>query len=98
MVNVPPAAVVVQAESVNQLTTPVEVEAAVNACPPAGALTGLPKMSWSWTLITLAAPGHVPAVMVREGVMKASWPPDPGTTSNAVLPPFPRPGEEATSV
>src|SRR3954465_16079544 len=98
MVNVPPAAVVVQAESVNQLTTPGEGEAAVNARPPAGALPGLPKMSWSWTLITLAAPGHVPAVMVREGAMSARWPPDRGTPSTAVLPPSPRPGEEATSV
>src|SRR4051812_45940645 len=85
MVKLPPAAVVEQVESVYQVTVPVELDATVNACPPPEALTGLPRRSWSWTVITPAAPGHAPAVMVREGVVKLSRPAPAGTTLNAEL-------------
>src|SRR5437868_4129947 len=85
MVNAPPPAVVPQEESVYQVTVPVELEAAVNACPPAEALTGLPLLSWSWTVITLASPAHAPATMVRGGVVKTSRPAAAGPMLKAAL-------------
>src|SRR6476619_318072 len=85
MVNAPPVATVEQDGSVYQITVPVELEDAVNVRPPAGALTGLLKASWSWTVTTLPAPAHTPAVMVREGVMKAYLPGPAGPILNAAL-------------
>src|SRR5437899_6670175 len=84
MVNAPPVDVL-HPTSEYQVTTPVESEAAVNACPPAEALTGLPRLSWSWTVITPAAAAHAPAVRVRGGVMKTSRPAGAGPMLNAAL-------------
>src|SRR4051812_6646610 len=82
MVKTPPPAGVLHAESVHQVTVPVELEAAVKACPPP-TFTGLPKVSWNWTVITPAAPEHAPAVKVRAGVMKARRFPGAGEMLNA---------------
>src|SRR5256885_17261919 len=78
MVKLPPDATVVHPESVNQVTVPVELEPAVRSCPLPPAFTGLPKVSWNWTVITPATPAHAPAVKVREGVMKARRFPEAG--------------------
>src|SRR5689334_16712074 len=98
MVKPPPTAKVVQAESVNQVTVPVESELAVKGTPPAGALIGLPKASWSCTVITPAAPGQAPAVKVRDGVMNTSCGLSKGTMAKALLVAEVRPGELAWSV
>src|SRR3954466_11838956 len=82
MVKPPPVATVVHPESVYQVTVPVELEAAVKACPPPPAFTGLAKVSWSWTVITPAAPAHAPAVKVRDGVMKTRRVPGAGVMLN----------------
>src|SRR5262245_55495597 len=98
MVNPPPVATVPQLKFVYQVTVPVELEAAVNVRPPAGAVVGLPKASWSWTVITLPAPAHAPAVMVREGVLKANRPGPAGPMSNATLVAPVSPTDEAVRV
>src|SRR5512140_2966784 len=95
MVNDPLEATVPQEESVYQVTVPVELEAAVNACPPAGALSGLPKLSWRWTVITPAAPEHAPAVKVRAGVVNASRLIGAASMENATLLAPVRPGDDA---
>src|SRR4051812_42471313 len=85
MVKFPPAAPDVHPASLHQVTVPVELETAVNACPPGPALTELPNGSWSWTVITPAAPEHTPAVTVREGVRKPNLPAPALMTLNAEL-------------
>ena len=72
MVKPPPGAWLVQAESRYQVTVPVESELAVKGTPPGPALTALPKLSWSCTVITPDSPAQAPAVKVREGVMNTS--------------------------
>src|SRR5262245_21827496 len=75
MVKPPPGATEAQAASMYQVTVPVESEVAVKGTPAGPALTGLPKLSWSCTVITLPSPGEAPAVKVRAGVMNTSfWP------------------------
>src|SRR4051812_39902996 len=73
MVKLPPAAPVAQVGLVYQDTVPVELLAAVNACPPAPALRGFPEGSCSCTVIALAAPAHCPAAKVWEPVVKTSF-------------------------
>src|SRR4051812_47207226 len=82
MVKLPPPATAVHPESVYQVTVPVEPEAAVKACPAPPTFTGLPKVSWNWTVITPAAPAHAPAVKVRAAVMKARRLPTEGVMLN----------------
>src|SRR4051812_23140776 len=72
MVKPPPEATAPQPESVYQVTVPVESEVAVKGTPPAPALTGLPKLSWSCTVITPGGPGQAPAVKVRAAVTNTS--------------------------
>src|ERR1043165_1707498 len=84
MVKLPPDACVVHAASVNQVSVPVELEAAVKGCPAPPTFTGLPKLSWNWTVITFAAAAHAPAVNVRACVMKARRFPIEGWTLNEV--------------
>src|SRR5262245_51283653 len=84
MVKPPPEATVVQVGSVYQVTVPVELEAAVKACPALVTITGLPKESWNWTVITPPAPEHTPAVKVRAGVVKARRFPEEGVMLNVL--------------
>src|SRR5436189_42109 len=86
MVNAPPAAGVPHALSVYQVTVPVESEAAVNACPPGGALTGLLKLSLSWTVITPGAAGVIgtPAEALDGGTVNATLEAAAGRMSKAL--------------